>query len=192
MKYVALIKEEEHGEEGGGFNPLAPEPGLYVWTTIAFLVVFIALARKVFPKLQEGLADREKRIKEEIEQAERTRAEADKVLEEYKARVAQAREEANRIVEEARQAAENVRKELIARAEGDARLVVDKAQQQLQGERDRAMSELQQQLATWSTEIAARIVQRELNPQSHKDLVEGFISSVAATPSNGNAGEEPS
>ncbi len=165
-------------EEGGGFNPLAPEPGLYIWTTIAFLVVFVSLAKKIFPKLQQTLADREARIKEEIELAEKTRADAEKVLEEYKARVAQAREEAGKIVDEARQAADSVRKELTAKAEQDARLIVDKAQQQLQGERDRALAELQQQLATWSTEIAGRIVERELNPQSQKDLVESFITSV--------------
>jgi F-type H+-transporting ATPase subunit b len=164
--------------EGGKFNPLAPEPGLFVWTTIAFTAVLYLLSKKVFPKLQETLADREQKIKADFEKAEKTRAEAERVLEDYKAKVAQAREEANRMIEEARQSAESVRKELIAKAEEDARQTVDKARNQLDAERDRALSELHSQLAEWSTAIAAQIVDKQLDPQSHKDLVEQFIKQI--------------
>ncbi|MEO7804463.1 MAG: F0F1 ATP synthase subunit B [Actinomycetota bacterium] len=164
--------------EEGGFNPLDVETGLYVWTTIAFLVVLFFLAKRVFPKLQEGLADREQRIKADLERAEETRLDAERVLEDYKSRVAHAREEANGIVDEARQAAETVRADLIQRAEGDARLIVDKAQKELAGERDRTMAELQTQLASWSTQIASQIVQKELTADSQRDLVDAFIRDV--------------
>jgi F-type H+-transporting ATPase subunit b len=160
------------------FNPLAPEPGLFIWTTVAFIGVLVLLAKKVFPKLQETLADREQKIKADLEQAEKTRAEADRVLEDYKARVAQAREEASRIVDEARESAESVRKDLIAKAEKDARQTVEKARNQLDMERDRALSELHSQLAEWSTAIASRIVDKQLDPQSHKDLVDQFIKEL--------------
>ncbi|HVL51333.1 MAG TPA: F0F1 ATP synthase subunit B [Actinomycetota bacterium] len=162
----------------GGFNPLAVEPGLYVWTTIAFLTVFFALAKFVFPKLQEGLADRERKVRDEIKAAESTRQEAEKILADYKARVAAAREETSGMIEEARAAADKVRQELIARAEGDARLIVDKARRQLAGERERILGELEGSLAEWSTNIAAQIVRKELTPDSHKELVENFIADV--------------
>ncbi len=164
--------------EGGGFNPLAPEPGLFVWTTIAFLVVLFLLAKKVFPKLEEGLADREKKIAGEIERAEKTRAEAERVLADYKARISQARDEANQIIEEARQSAEAVRKEIVGKAEGDARLIVERARKQLDDERDRALAELHSQLAQWSLSIASRIVEKELDPGSHRTLVDQFISDL--------------
>jgi F-type H+-transporting ATPase subunit b len=164
--------------EGGKFNPLAPEPGLFIWTTIAFIAVLFLLAKKVFPKLQETLADREQKIKADLEQAEKTRAEADRVLEDYKARVAQAREETSRMIDEARQSADSVRKDLIAKAEEDARGIVERARKQLDTERDRALSELHSQLAEWSTAIAARIVDKQLDPQSHKDLVDQFIKQI--------------
>lgn len=165
-------------EESEGFNPLSPQMGLYVWTLIAFIVVFYALAKWAFPRLEETLADREKRIKEDLEKAEETKADAEKILEEYKQRVAQAREESNKIIDEARQAAEHVRKELIGKSESEARLIVDKAQNQLEGEKERVLSELQAQLAQWSTEIASRIVERELDPATQKELVERFIADI--------------
>lgn len=165
-------------EEGVSLNPFSPEFGLYVWTLIAFVVVFYALAKRVFPKLQETLSDREQRIKGDLEQAEGTRQEAERVLEDYKSRIAQAREESNRIIDEARQAAESLKADLTKRAEGEARLIVDKAQKELSGEKDRAMAELQAQLAAWSTEIASLIVQKELTPESQRQLVDAFIRDV--------------
>ena len=176
MRLLYLATEAAEGE--GGFNPFEPEWGLVVWTAVAFIVVLYLLAKKVFPVMQEGLADRERKIAEEIKAAEQTRAEAEKILADYKARVAAAREETAGMVEEARAQAEKVRQDLIARAEGDARLIVDKARKQLTSERERILSELEGSLAEWATNIASQIVQKELNPEAHRDLVEGFIRDV--------------
>lgn len=172
MSFVLAAAEE------GGFNPFAPEFGLPIYVTVAFLIVLYFLAKRVFPILEETMADRERRIKLDLEQAEETRAEAEKILEEYKARVNQAREESNQIVEQARQDADRVRRELVERAESEAREIVARAQEQLQSERDRAVSDLQRQLGQWSSDIAGRIIGRELNPDSHRDLVESFIKEV--------------
>lgn len=178
MSSLLLLATEAAEGEGGGFNPFEPEFGLIVWTAVAFLTVLYLLAKKVFPKLQEGLADRERKIAEEIKSAEKTRADAEKILADYKARVAAAREETSGMIEEARAAAEKVRQELIARAEGDARLIVDKARKQLAGERERILGELEGSLAEWSTTIAAQIVGKELNPEAHRGLVDSFITEV--------------
>ena len=173
MRLLALAAEEEVD-----LNPFLPEFGLYVWTLIAFAVVFFVLAKYVFPRLQDSLSDRERRIREDLEEAERTKVEAENALDEYKSKIAQAREESNRIVEEARQSADNVRKEMMAKAEAESRLILDKAQKELAGERDRAMQVLQTQLAQWSTEIAGRIVEKELDAASQTKLVDSFIKEL--------------
>ncbi|MGQ0679923.1 MAG: F0F1 ATP synthase subunit B [Actinomycetota bacterium] len=174
-----MLKVLAAAEGQGGFNPFEPQWGLVVWTAVALTVVFYFLAKKVFPTLEEGLADREQKIKGEIEAAENLKKEAEKILADYKSKVANAREEAAQVVEEARAAADSVRKELIARAEGDARLIVDKARKQLVGERERTLAELEGQIARWATDIAGQIVQKELTPDSHKDLIDRFIAEVA-------------
>ena len=168
--------------EGGGTPDLNPfkvgDFGLYIWVSVAFLVVFVLLGKKVFPKLEETLADRERRIKESLEQAEDTKQQAEKLLEDYRARVAQVREEANKMVEESRKTADALRKELLEKAETEARGIVTKAQQQLGAERERVVNQLEQQLAQWSTEIASRIIGRELTPQAHRDLIDSFIRDI--------------
>jgi F-type H+-transporting ATPase subunit b len=159
-------------------NPFKPEFGLYIWVTLAFLVVFYVLASKVFPKLEETLAERERRIKGDLEAAEAARQDANRLLDEYKSRIESVREEAARLTEEARAAAENLRRDLVGRAETEAREVVERAQQQLAAERDRVIGELQRQLTSWSAEIAGKIIGREINPEAHRDLVEAFIRDV--------------
>lgn len=171
MELLALAEES-------GFNPLKPEPGLYFWTLIAFVVVFVALARRVLPRLQEGLADRERRIKEDLENAEKARAEAEQALEEYRQRIAQAREESNSIVDEARKSAEALRKDLIEKAENESREIITRAQQQLDAERERTVGELKGQLAVWSADIASRIIQKEIDSDAQISLVDSFIKDL--------------
>lgn len=175
---LTLLATAAEGGEAPGFNPFKPEWGLAVWTVLAFSTVLYVLSKKVFPQLQEGLADREQKIKGEIEAAEALKNDAERILVDYKSRVSAAREETNQMIEEARAAAETVRLELVARAEGDARLIVDKARKQLAGERDRTLSELEGQLAKWATAIAGQVVQKELTPAAHKELIDGFIADV--------------
>lgn len=171
---VSILAKEE------GFNPFRVDDlSLVFWVLIAFVVVLYLLAKRVFPRLQETLADRERQVKEDLETAERTRQEAQQMLEEYKSKIAQAREEYNRIVEEARQSADALGKDLKTRAEAEARLIVDKTQRELAGEKERTITELQQQLAQWSAEIAGRILDKELSPEAHRDLVESFIRDVS-------------
>lgn len=172
MRLVQFAAEE-------GFNPFrVSDFALVFWVLIAFVAVLYVLARKVFPQLEATLADRRRQIQEDLEKAEQTRKEADRILEDYKARVAQAREEANRVGDEIRGSAQTAAKEIIAKTEADSRLIIDKAQRELEREKERVVSELQQQLAQWSSEIAGRIVGKELSPEAHSDLVESFIKDV--------------
>lgn len=175
MLVIAFAAAQENGVD---LNPFRPEFGLFVWVTISFLVVLYLLAKRVFPRLEETLADRERRIKADLEKAEQTQQQAERLLEDYKSRLAQAREESNRIIEEARQSAEQVRRDLIAKSENEARNIFERAQRELAGERERAVSELQQQLAAWSAEIASRIIEREIDADVHRKLVEAFIRDV--------------
>lgn len=172
MRPLLLAAEEAE------FNIFKPELGLYVWTLIAFAVLLYLLAKKVFPILGEGLADRERRIKEDLEGAEKAREEANKALEEYKRRIAQAREESNSIVDEARKSAEAVRKDLIEKAEAESREIIARAQQQLDAERERTVGELKNQLAVWSADIASKIIQKEINAETQTKLVDAFIKDL--------------
>jgi F-type H+-transporting ATPase subunit b len=175
------VEEEEH-------NPILPEADELIFGSLAFLLVFVVLARYAFPRLNQGLKQREEKIRGDLERAEEARGEAETALQRYEQQLQEARAEAGRIIEESRKTADSMRRDLLAKAEDESRAVVARAQEEIRAERDRAIQELRSQLAEWSVELAARVVGASLDKKRHLQLVEEYIDEVAAM---GNGGAKP-
>jgi F-type H+-transporting ATPase subunit b len=189
-----LFQEEPAGETGQTteeeeHNPILPEFDELLWGSIAFLLVFIVLWRFAFPRIGEMLQARTEKIQGEMENAEETRREADRVLAEYRQQLAGARDEANGIIEEARRTAEQLRKDLQDKAEREARSTVQRAQEEIRAERDRVMQELKAQVGTLSVQLAERVVGASLDGRRHRQLIDSYIDEVAATGSRNGDGD---
>jgi F-type H+-transporting ATPase subunit b len=190
---LTLAQEEEQHTETGAeaeeHNPIIPEADELIFGGLAFLVVFLALARFAFPRINQGLKQRTDRIRQDLEKAESARNEAQGILERYESQLQEARGEANRIIDEARKTAESVRRDLLARAEDEANQVVARAQEEIRAERDRAFGELRRQVGELSVELAARVVGTELNKTRQMKLVDGYIDELTEMePAGGNGG----
>ena len=103
---LAQAEEAAHGEEEGGSFLVSPGLGLMLWTLLLFGVTMYFLSKTALPKISEALEKRANAIRENIEQAEKTRQEADELLAEYRARLKEAREQADDIAARARKAAD--------------------------------------------------------------------------------------
>ena len=156
-------------------TPALPE---MIWGAIAFAIVAFVLMKFAFPMIRKTMADREEKIRGDLERAEQAREEAEAERTRYNAQLGDARGEANRIVEEARQAAERVRQELVAKAESDAAEIRNRANDDIRLARERAMSDLQHQVTDLSIELAEKIVEHNLDPDTQRALVDSYISSV--------------
>lgn len=157
------------------FTPALPE---LIWGGIAFLIVLLALMKFAFPALKKGLKAREEKIRSDLEGAEKARLDAETERASYQSQLGDARGEANRIVEEARVAAERVRADVLAKAEADAAETRQRAAEDVRLARERAMSDLQAQVGDISIGLAEKIVERNLDPATQRDLVESYINSV--------------
>ncbi|MGH2656287.1 MAG: F0F1 ATP synthase subunit B [Actinomycetota bacterium] len=166
------VEEEEH-------NPILPEADELIFGSLAFLLVFVVLARYAFPRLNQGLRQREEKIRGDLEGAEEARKEAEASLQRYEQQLQEARAESGRIIEEARKTADSMRRDLLAKAEEESRAVVARAQEEIRAERDRVIQELRGQLAEWSVDLAGRVVGASLDKRRHLKLVEEYIDEVA-------------
>jgi F-type H+-transporting ATPase subunit b len=162
-------------------NPLLPQTSEIVWAAIAFVLVFSLLAWKAWPAIKKALADREDKIKSDLEAAEAAKTEAQSSLDDYKRQLADARNEAGRIIEEARASAEQVRKDLIARAEADASELRTRAQEDIRLASERAIVDLQSRVSEVSIELAEQIVRRNLDRDTQIALIENYINEVGET-----------
>jgi F-type H+-transporting ATPase subunit b len=182
-----LAQAEEHPEEVSEAKDLYPAAGELIVGLIAFAVLFFFTWKWVLPKFKEVLEERREKIQGEMERAEATRKEADKLQEEYRSQLAGASDEANRIIEESRATADQLRRDLQAKAEEEAQGIVARGQDEIRAERDRVFQELRAQVGSIAVEIAGRVVGQSLDEKTHQRLIDEFIDEIASgAAANGN------
>lgn len=161
-------------------NPILPATNEIVWGTLAFFVLLFLMWKFAFPAVQKGMEARTERIRNSLDEAERTRAEAHQILEDYQRQLADARSEAGRIIEEARQTADAMRRDLMARAEEDAQAARERAQQDIRAAVERASADLRRQVAELSIGMAEKVVEKNLDRDTQIRLIENYINQVGA------------
>jgi F-type H+-transporting ATPase subunit b len=159
-------------------SPLTPAPNEIIWGSLAFLVLLGAMWKWGVPAVKNMEQAREDRIRNDLETAEKTRQDAETEKANYDAQLADARNEAGRIIDEARQSAETVRRDLIARAEEEASEIRARAQADIANQTNQAMTQLRTDVANLSIDLAGRIVERNLDDDTNRQLVDSFIDQV--------------
>jgi F-type H+-transporting ATPase subunit b len=168
---------------------ITPDLGELILATIAFGLLVAFLVKKVFPRLKQALEDRTAKIQGQLEEAERTKREADQVLEQYRAQLADARTEVQRIIDEGKRTADAMRGELVAKAEAEAAEIIRRAQADVAGERDRAMQQLRRTVGDLSIQLASRVIEQEIrNADAARQLVDKAIDDLARTPAGNGQG----
>ncbi len=174
-----LAQAEESAEEVSDAKDLYPAVGELIVGLIAFAVLFFFTWKWVIPSFKKVLEERREKIQGEMERAEATRKEADKLQEEYRSQLNGARDEANRIIEESRATADQLRRDLQAKAEEEAQGIVARAQEEIRAERDRVFQELRGQVGEIAVELAGRVVGQSLDERAHARLIDEYIDEVA-------------
>src|SRR2546421_2508816 len=134
-----------------------------------------------FPAVTKMMNDRTERIRTNLDDAERVKAEAQQILDDYQRQLADARGEANRIIEEARQTADSLRRDLMTRAEAEVAELRQRSQEDIGAAKDRALAELRAAVADIAIGAAEVVVRHNLDRQTNIQLVEDYINTVGAT-----------
>jgi F-type H+-transporting ATPase subunit b len=147
--------------------------------TLAFGIVFFALARFAFPAISKTLEARADAIEGGLARAENSQAEAAAMLEEYRAQLADARGEAANIRAEA-QAEKTV---MIENARGEAAAaaasVTERAQAQIEAERSQAMASLRRDVSELALTLAGKVVGEALTDDARaRASVDRFIADL--------------
>ncbi len=141
------------------------------------MLLLVILTKTAWKPILTGLQAREKGIRDQIEGAEKANAEAKALLADYQTKVAKANEEARAIVEEGRRDAEALKAKLEGDARAEAQKERDRAVRDIELARQQALKDIYDEVATLSTDVASRILQQRLDPQSHRKLVDDAVAS---------------
>lgn len=162
-------------------NPLIPNVAELILGLVAFGLLYLFLARKVFPRFEQAYAERRDRIEGGIERAEQAQAEAQRTLEEYRAQLAEARHEANRIREDAHTQAREIEQESRARAQEEYARIVARGEEQLAAERQQIVVQLRAEVGRLAVDLAQRVVGEALTDgERQRRVVDRFLDDLEA------------
>jgi F-type H+-transporting ATPase subunit b len=187
---VAFAQEDTGGTttqpEEKTSNPILPATNELIWGTLAFVILAVAMRYFAFGPVKQAMEARTERIRNNLDDAERVKGEAQGLLDDYQRQLADARGEAGHIIEEARQTADAMRRDLMARAEADAAAHRQKSESDIAAAQERAQGELRQRTAELAIELAEMIVQRSLDRDSQMQLVNSYIDQLQAQRAQAN------
>jgi F-type H+-transporting ATPase subunit b len=182
MAIPALAAEAEHGGEAPSL--FAGDIGNSFWTVLIFAIVLLVLGKFAWGPILGTLQARESFIHEALAKAKHDRDEAEARLREYEAKLASARGEATAIVEEGRRDAEVVKRQIEAAAKAEADKSIERARREIQIATDTATKQLYTLSARLATQMAARVVGRELTAQDHERLIAEAIEGIGGAGRN--------
>jgi F-type H+-transporting ATPase subunit b len=162
-------------------SPIMPATNELIWGSIAFITVFVLLGRLAYPAIKKTMDERTEKIRGSLDDAERTRSEAQTILEDYQRQLNDARNESNRIIEEARQTADQLRQDLMQRAESEVGDLRRRAQEDIQAAQQRAVADLRSQVSNLAIELAEKVVERNLDRDTNVALIESYINQLEST-----------
>jgi F-type H+-transporting ATPase subunit b len=154
--------------------------GFFIAQLVNFGIIFLLLAKLVWPRVLKMLDERSERIAKGLEDAraaEEARANAERERDKL---LAQARAEAQKVLEEARQRGEEQLKQMLREAQAEAEKVREQARAQAEEERNRILAEARDDIVALALAAAERLVGETLDEKRQKAVLKRFFAGVPA------------
>ncbi len=156
-------------------------PGLMIWTLIAFGITFYVLKRLAFGRIQALIDERRERIRRALEEADKARDEARRLIQEHRSLLGQARGQAEQILAEARKVAEAQRRRVKEETDADRQRRLEETQRLIQAETQRALEQIRAEVAELTLVATAKVTGKVLDDADHRRLIEDAIKDLDFT-----------
>ncbi len=175
-------------EDSGGSFLVSPNLGLMIWTLLVFGITMYVLSKVAFPRIQEALDKRANAIRESIEQAEKTRQEADEILQEYRGRLREAREQADEIVARARKSADAAKSQAVDEGREKREELLAAARRDIEAETRRSLERIRKEVADLTVLTTEKVTRKTLSGDDQKRLIDEALAEVDFSSLSGNGG----
>jgi len=160
-------------------NPLVqPDPGLFLWTILTFLVLLGLLAKFAWKPLLALLDRREEMIRQSLDDAEKAKQELQRLQQESKQILSKARMEAQSILAKIRSEAEKLKGEIRQKAKVQADSILRDAEKQIQVETEKAIAVVKNEVVDLSLMVASKLIKKNLSKEDNQSLIEESLKQV--------------
>jgi len=153
--------------------------GTVFWATVAFLVVAFLLKKMAWGPILKSLEERSEGIENALNEAERARQEMSKLQAGNEQLLREARDERDRILAEAKSLKDSIVGEARAKATEESNRIIEAARMEIDNQKKAAITELKNQVATLSVNIAEKLTREKLSDsEKQKALNESLIAEI--------------
>ncbi len=152
---------------------------LIFWEIVSFAILLFVLYKYAFPGILSALEEREKKIKDSLDQAERHRSEAEQKLKEYEAKLNMAAKEAEGILAATKERAQRLMEENEQRMTAEAERIRGDATREIDHERRKAIQDIRAQTTDLALMVAEKVVQRSLNEDDHRKFADDALEALS-------------
>lgn len=178
---LIAASENEHHEANWLENWIIPDPGIFLWTLVTFLIVLIILKAKAWAPLIAALDKRESDIRESLNAAKKAREDTENITKDYEKMVQKAKKESAEIISASREAGEKVKTEIITEAKFNAKKIMTDNLDQIEREKNKVIGEIRQQVVELSVMAAEKIIGKTLEKDDHNKMIQDTIKEYGQT-----------
>lgn len=160
---------------------LTPDLGLLFWMMLAFLVVFIVLAKKGFPAILKMVEERKAYIDESLQKAHEANEKLANIQAESERVLREAREQSAQIVKDAAAARDSMVALAQEKAREESARIIAEAKAQIETEKQAALSEIRGEVARLSVGIAEKVLRKQLSAEAAQmEYVDKLLDEVSS------------
>ena len=160
---------------------LTPDIGLLVWMLLAFLVVFIILAKYGFPAITGMVDERNRFIDDSLRKAKEAEERLANIQQEGETILQEAREKQAQILKEAAESRDAIVEQAQQKARAEGTRLLEEAKAAIEQEKKAAIADIRQQVAILSVDIAEKVLRKNLrDDKSQMDLIDRLLDDAAA------------
>ncbi len=162
----------------GAADILIPKPAEFIPALIAFIVIWVVLAKFVWPSVIQTMDARERKIQEDLACAAQAKEEACAKRQASEEKLAEVQRKATTIIVEAQRQAKEERAAILAKAHKEAAAQLASAHEAIEEDRQKAMIELSVSVVDLSVEIASKIIGNNLSLEDQRKLAERYLAEI--------------
>ena len=155
---------------------IRPSFGLIFWMLIGFAILFFILAKFAWPIITNGIASRNKKIADQLEEAAKIHREMESLNKKHEEMLVQAKAERDAILSEARKVSEEMYDKAKLKASAETQAMIEDAKKTIYFEKMKAITDAKNSIANFSIDIAQKLIAEELTDREKQEkLVEKWM-----------------
>lgn len=152
----------------------------FIWTAFNLLVLYFVLRKILFKPVTSFMENRIKSIKDQINEAERNKIEAEQLKQKYSEQIKNAKLEAENILSDAQSKAIKEYDTMVSVAKKEAESVLIEAREEIERERLKMMKEVKNHVVSIAISAASKVIEANMDTENNRKLVSKFIDEVGA------------